>query len=259
MPGPVPQARGEGAKTGDVEVRPSFEIGLLIVGIFLSIWWVRYIILPFLYSFYWTVRRWVRWYTSLRYLVGVVISVVVVLYLPKVVPYPLQDRFFGIGLFMGIVISIVRLFDTSARLAMQDDFASYMKVQMPLARVAAPELEPRTEELSDEDPAISRQVWNDCWKHIIFYGAAAVVIIWLDRFARWLGLLLFGGLAIITVFDILKLFFVRGPGTLHAVMIRRRRERLRTDAYRGGMTAVGFVESMILIQYTFYLYEYLFK
>ena len=76
---------------------------------------------------------------------------------------------------------------------------------------------------------------------------------------RWLGLLLFGAFAIITVFDILKLFIVRGPGTLHTVMIRRRRDTLRIDAYRGGMTAVGFVESMILIQYTFYLYEYLFK
>ncbi len=56
VPLPVPQPRGKGAKTGDVEVRPSFEIGLLIVGIFLSIWWVRHIILPFLYSIYWTVR-----------------------------------------------------------------------------------------------------------------------------------------------------------------------------------------------------------
>ncbi len=240
-------------------MRPSFEIGLLIVGIFLSIWWVRHIILPFLYSIYWTVRRWVRWYTPLRYLVGVVISVVVILYLPKVAPYPLQDRFFGIGLFMGIVISIVRLFDSSARLAMQDEFASYMKVQMPLARVAAPELEPRTEELTDEDPAISRQVWNDCWRHIIFYAAAVLIIIWLGTSVRWLGLLLFGGFAIITLFDILKLFIVRGPGTLHAVMIWRRRETQRTDAYRGGMTAVGFVESMILILYTFYLYDYLFK
>jgi hypothetical protein len=159
---------------------------------------------------------------------------------------------------MGIVISIIRVFDKSARLAMRDEFASYMKVQMPLARVAAPELEPRTEELSDEDPAISRQVWNDCWKYIIIYGAAVVVIIWLGRFARWLGLLLFGGLAIITVFDILKLFIVRAPGTLRTVIRRRSRERLRTDAYRG-MIAVAFVESMILVQYTFYVYGYFFK
>jgi hypothetical protein len=134
-----------------------------------------------------------------------------------------------------------------------------MKVQMPLARVAAPELEPRTEELTDEDPAISRQVWNDCWTHIILYATAALIIIWLGTSVRWLGLLLFGGFAIITLFDILKLFIVRGPGTLHAVMIRRRRETQRTDVYTGGMTAVGFVESMILILYTFYLYGYFFK
>ncbi len=63
---------------------------------------------------------------------------------------------------MGIVISIIRMFYKSARLAMRDEFASYIKVQMPLARVAAPELEPRTEELTDEDLAISRQVWNNC-------------------------------------------------------------------------------------------------
>jgi hypothetical protein len=201
----------------------------------------------------------VRWYTSLRYLVGVVISVVVILYLPKVAPYPLRDRFLGFGLAMGIVISIIRAFDKSAQLAMRDEFASYMKVQMPLARVAGPEQETRMEELSDdEDPAISRQVWNNCWKHIIFYGAAAVVIIWVGRFVRWLGLLLFGGLAIITVFDILKLFIVRAPGTLRTVLTRRSRETLRTDTYRGTI-AVAFVESMILVQYTFYLYGYFFK
>jgi hypothetical protein len=129
-PGAKEQKRG--MWRWDVEVRPSFEIGLLIVGIFLSIWWVRHIILPFLYSIYWTVRRWVRWYTPLRYLVGVVASVVVILYLPKVAPYPLRDRFFGFGLAMGIVISIIRVFDKSARLAMRDEFASYMKVQMPI-------------------------------------------------------------------------------------------------------------------------------
>jgi len=243
-------------------VRPSFEIGLLIVGIFLSIWWVRHIILPFLYSIYWTVRRWVRWYTPLRYLVGVVISVVVILYLPKVAPYPLQDRFFGFGLAMGIVISIIRVFDKSASLAMRDDFAYSMKLHLTPAGIAALRrtLEPHMEEITiDEDRPISRQVWNDCWGHIIFYAAAVLIIIWLGTSVRWLSLLLFGGFAIITLFDILKLFIVRGPGTLHTVMIRRRRDTLRTDAYRGGMTAVGFVESMILIQYTFYLYEYLFK
>ncbi len=85
-----------------------------------------------------------------------------------------------------------------------------------------------------------------------------VVIIWLGRFARWLGLLLFAGLAIITVFDILKLFIVRAPGTLRTVLTRRTRETLRTDAYRD-MTAVAFVESMILVQYTFYLYGHFFR
>jgi hypothetical protein len=40
---------------GDVEVRPSFEIGLLIVGIFLSIWWVRHMKLSFSYNSYWAV------------------------------------------------------------------------------------------------------------------------------------------------------------------------------------------------------------
>ncbi len=242
-------------------MRPSFEIGLLIVGIFLSIWWVRYIILPFLYSFYWTVRRWVRWYTPLRYLVGVVISVVVILYLPKVAPYPLQDRFFGIGLVMGIVISIVRIFDKSARLAMQDDFAYSMKLHLTPAGIAALRrtLEPHMEEMTiDKDRAMSRQVWNDCWRSIILFGAAVLIIIGLGSSARWLGLLLFGGLAIITVFDILKLFIVRAPGTLRTIIRRRSRERLRTDAYRG-MIAVAFVESMILIQYTFYLYIHFFK
>jgi len=162
---------------------------------------------------------------------------------------------------MGIVISIIRVFDKSARLAMRDDFAYSMKVHLSPAGIATLRrtLEPHMEEMTiDENRAISRQVWNDCWKHIIIYGAAVVVIIWLGRFVRWLGLLLFGGLAIITVFDILKLFFVRAPGTLRTVMTRRSRERLRTDSYRG-MIAVAFVESMILVEYTFYLYGYFFK
>lgn len=234
------------------------EIALHIAGIFLGIWWFRQIILPLSYGFYWAVRGWARWYTPLRYLVGAVISVVLVWYLPKVAPYPLQNRFFGIGLGMGIVISIIRVFDKPARLVIQHHLADYMKSQLTLAGVAALELESRTGELTDEDRVISRQVWNDCWRHIIFYGAAVVIIIWLGRFARWLGVLLFVGLAIITLFDILKLFFVRRPGTLHTVMIRRRGDTLRTDAYRG-MIAVGFVESMVLIQYTFYLYDHFFK
>ncbi len=186
-----------------------------------------------------------------------------ILYLPKVAPYPLQDRFLGIGLVMGIVISIVRVFDSSARLAMRDDFVDYMKRYLTPAGIAALKritLEPNMEELTiDEDRAISRQVWNDCWRSITLYGAAVLIIISLDSFARWLGLLLFGGFAMITLFDILKLFFVGGPGTLHTVMTRRSRGTLRTDAYRGGMTAVGFAESMMIAPYNFYLYFHFFK
>ncbi len=241
-------------------MRPSFEIGLLIVGIFLSIWWVRYIILPFLYSFYWTLRRWVKWYTSLRYLVGAVISVMVVLYLPKVAAYPPQSRFFGFGLVMGIVISFVRMFDKSARLAMRDDFAHYMKLRLTPAGVAALKSitpEPQMEEtIIDEDRAISRQVWNDCWRSIILHGAVVLIIVGLGSFARWLGLLLFAGFAMITLFDIFKLLIVGGTSTLPTVL--RSRGALRTDAYRD-IAAVAFVESMIIITYNFYLYGYFFK
>ena len=35
-------------------------------------------------------------------------------------------------------------------------------------------------------------------------------------------------------------------------------DTMRTDAYRD-MTAVAFVESMILVQYTFYLYGHFFR
>jgi hypothetical protein len=236
----------------------AIEIGFLIIGIFLGIWWFRHIIFPLSYSFYWTVRGWVRWYTPLRYLVGTLISVVLVLYLLQVAPYPLQNRFFGIGLVMGIVISIIRLLDRSARFVIRDAFAGHIKPYLTIAGTAALKLDPRTQELTDEDRAIAHQVWNDCWRHIIFYGAAVVAIIWLGLFARWLGLLLFSGLAIITLFDILKLFIVRGPGTLRTVMTLRSRKRQGTKDYKG-MTAVAFVESMILVQYTFYLYFRLFR
>ncbi len=161
---------------------------------------------------------------------------------------------------MGIVISIVRLFDSSARLAMRDDFAQYKKVHLTPAGVTALKRitpEPHMLQLViDEDRVISRQVWNDCWRSIILHGAAVLIIIGLGSFARWAGLLLFAGFAIITLFDIFKLLIVGGVSTLPTVL--RSRKALRTDAYRD-MTAVAFVESMIITAYSFYLYFHFFK
>jgi hypothetical protein len=143
---------------------------------------------------------------------------------------------------------------------MQDEFAQYMNLRLTPAGVAAltkitpePEME---ETIIDEDPAISRQIWNDCWMSIILYGAAVLIIIWLDSFARWVGLLLFAGFAMITLFDIFKLLIVGGTSTLPTVL--RSRKALRTNAYRD-MAAVAFVESMIIVVYNFYLYFHFFK
>lgn len=145
------------------------EFALLLVGMFLGTWLFSVIILPLAYGFprslYWAVRRWVRWYTPLLYLVSPLIwtfaflgfTVALIMFLPSVAAHLSESKFFAIGAIVGNVTSIGRpMFVRSARLALRDDFSDYIKRYLTPAGTAAFEtitLDPHMADLTDIDRA----------------------------------------------------------------------------------------------------------
>jgi len=116
------------------------EVGLLIVGYFLGIWWFSLVVLPLVYGLprglYWAARGKVRWRTPFLYLLGPLIWTVVLfgvvfiltIFLPKVATYLKQSGTFAVGLTLGILIHVGRsLFSQSTQLAMTRDFVDFIR------------------------------------------------------------------------------------------------------------------------------------
>jgi len=116
------------------------EVGLLVVGVFIGIWWFSVIVLPLVYGLprglYWAARGRVRWRTPFLYLLSPLIWTVVLfgvafiltIFAPKVATYLRQSGAFAIGQALGILIFVGKsLFSQSTRLDMTRDFVDFIK------------------------------------------------------------------------------------------------------------------------------------
>ena len=110
---------------------------------------------------------------------------------------------------------------------------------------------------------VFRQIWNDCRKNIIFFGAAVAVIVLVGSYIRWLGLVLFAGFALITLADVLKLLFVAGLNMMmlpiKVIESLRNWHVARDEAWVWGATLVQGVELAIFVVYNVYLYVHFFR
>jgi hypothetical protein len=119
----------------------------------------------------------------------------------------------------------------------------------------------------EKDQGIFRQVWQDCWRSLVLFGGLLVGVVWLGSMARWLGLVLFGLFALVTLKDILRLLMAVGigiivlPFTIIAAMkpLPATGPRVYTDGiYLLNANAIVVMQLFVLVAYNLFLYEHFF-
>lgn len=111
------------------------DIGLLLLGFLLGIFWFSIIILPVGYgfprAFWWSVRRRAKWRGPFMYLISPIlwsgiflgVAIMLVVYFPSTADYLRESGSFNIGQTAGIVLAVVRcVFSKSAHRDMDADF-----------------------------------------------------------------------------------------------------------------------------------------